>query len=50
MNILVPMERLWTRFSKEGYKKPKPFLDIMWWTRKSNSIYEILIIILAKNV
>lgn len=32
MDILIPMEWLWSRFSKEGYLKPKPFLDINWKT------------------
>lgn len=28
MNIIIPMEWLGSRFSKEWYQKPKPFLEI----------------------
>lgn len=29
MNILIPMAGLGSRFAKEGYKKPKPFIDVL---------------------
>jgi UDP-N-acetylglucosamine diphosphorylase / glucose-1-phosphate thymidylyltransferase / UDP-N-acetylgalactosamine diphosphorylase / glucosamine-1-phosphate N-acetyltransferase / galactosamine-1-phosphate N-acetyltransferase len=28
INIVIPMAGLGSRFSKEGYKKPKPFIDV----------------------
>lgn len=29
INIVIPMAGLGSRFSKEGYKKPKPFIDVL---------------------
>lgn len=29
VNVVIPMAGLGSRFSKEGYKKPKPFIDVL---------------------
>ena len=28
INIVIPMAGLGSRFAKEGYEKPKPFIDV----------------------
>ena len=56
MDILIPMEWLWSRFSKEGYTKPKPFLDIHWKTMIENVLetldisWRIILILSWKDV
>lgn len=56
MDILTPLEWLRSRFSKEGYPKPKPFLDIHWKTMIENVLetldisWRIILILSWKNV
>lgn len=56
MDILIPMEWLWSCFSKEGYPKPKPFLDIHWKTMIENVLetldisWRIILILSWKDV
>lgn len=50
------MEWLWSCFSKEGYPKPKPFLDIHWKTMIENVLetldisWRIILILSLKDV